>query len=63
MVEALGAVGILGGIAAFGDDWEGTLIPDLLVHFLAIVGFVGGDSEGQPRVGAGRATICYLRCL
>jgi hypothetical protein len=51
VMEALGAVGILGGIAAFGDDREGTLILDFLAHFLAVVGFVGGDSEGRAKAG------------
>ncbi len=42
-VEALGTIGFLGGVAAAGDDRQSALILDLLTHFLAIVGLVGGD--------------------
>jgi hypothetical protein len=48
-VKAFGTIGFPGGIAAAGDDRQGTFILDLLPHFLAVVGLVGGD--GQWRSG------------
>jgi len=44
-VEALGAIGFLGGIAAARDDRQGAFIFNLLTHLLAVVGFVGCNSE------------------
>ena len=48
-VKALGTIGFLGGIAAARDDRQGAFILDLLPHFLAVVGLVGGN--GQWRSG------------
>src|SRR6202795_1203247 len=47
-VKALGTIGFLGGIAAAGDDWQSTLILDLLAHILAVVSLVGGDGQWRP---------------
>jgi len=47
-VKALGTIGFLGGIAAAGDDRQSALILDLLAHFLAVVGLVGGDGQWRP---------------
>lgn len=44
-VEALGAIGLLGGVATVGDDRQGAFVPDLLAHFFAVVGLVGRDSQ------------------
>ena len=44
-VDALGAIGFLGGVAAAGDDGQGAFIPDLLPHRLAVVGLVGRNGE------------------
>ena len=49
-IETLGTVGLLGGVAATGDDWQSAFILDLLAHFLAVVGLVGCD--GQWRSGS-----------
>ena len=42
-VKALGTIGFLGGVAAARDDRQGAFIFDLLAHFLAVVGLVGGN--------------------
>ena len=44
-IETLGTVGLLGGVAATGDDGQSAFILDLLAHFLAVVGLVGGYCE------------------
>ncbi len=46
-VEPLGTIGFLGGIAAAWDNRQSAFVLDLLAHMLAVVGFVGGDSEGR----------------
>ncbi len=48
-IEALGTVGLLGGVAAAGNNRQSAFILDLLAHFRAVVGLVGGD--GQWRSG------------
>src|SRR4029078_11522734 len=53
-VEALGAIGFLGGIAAARDDRQGAFIFNLLTHLLAVVGFVGCNSEWR----LGRVAVC-----
>jgi hypothetical protein len=47
-VDALGSIGFLDGIAAAGDDRQGTFVLDLLAGFLAVVGLVGTDGERRP---------------
>lgn len=47
-VDALGAVGLLGGVAAAGNDRKRAFVFDLLTNFLAVIGFVGGDGERRP---------------
>jgi len=49
-VKALWTIRFLGRIAAAGDDWQSTLILDLLAHFVAVVSLVGSD--GQWRSGS-----------
>ena len=49
-IEALGTIGLLGGVAATGDDGQSAFILDLLTHLLAVVGLVGGN--GQWRSGS-----------
>jgi len=44
-VDALGAVGLLGSVAAAGDDGKSAFVLDLLADFFAVVGLVGGDGE------------------
>jgi len=44
-VETLWAVGFPGGVAAARDDRQGSLVLDLLTHFLAVVGFVAGYGQ------------------
>ncbi len=44
-VNSLGTIGLLGSVAAAGDDWQSAFILDLLAYFLAVVGLVGGNSE------------------
>ena len=44
-IETLGTVGLLGGVAATGDDRQSAFIFVLLAHFLAVVGLVGGYCE------------------
>ena len=44
-VDALGAIGLLGGGAPAGDDGQRTFVGDLLPHFGAVVGLVGGDRQ------------------
>ena len=48
-IEALGAIGLLGGVAAVRDDRQGAFVPDLLAHSLAVVGLVGRDSQWRSR--------------
>ena len=48
-IEALGAIGLLGGGAAVRYDRQGAFVPDLLPHFFAVVGLVCRD--GQRRSG------------
>ncbi len=48
-VEALGTIGLLDGIAAARDDRQGAFIFDLLAHFLAVVGLVGGNGQWRSR--------------
>ena len=44
-IDALGTIGFLRGIAAARDDRQGAFILDLLADLLAVVGFVGCNSE------------------
>ena len=44
-VKALGAVRLLGGIAAARNNRQRAFILDLLAHFYAVVGLVGRNSE------------------
>ena len=49
-IEPLGAISLLDSVAATGDDGQSAFILDLLAHFLAVVGLVGGN--GQRRSGS-----------
>ena len=44
-VDALGTIGLAGGVAAAGNDGYGACVLDLLANLLAVIGFVGGDGE------------------
>ena len=44
-VDALWAIGLLGSVAAAGDDGHRAFVGDLLPHFDAVVGLVGGDHQ------------------
>ena len=46
-VDTLGTIGFLGGIAAAGDDGQGTFVPDLLADLLAVISLIGRDGEGR----------------
>jgi len=48
-IEALGAIGFLGGGAAVRYDRQGAFVPDLLAHFFAIVGLIRRDSQWRSR--------------
>ena len=47
-VDALWAIGVPGGVAAAGNDGQGAFVGDLLAHFFAVVGLVGGDGQRRP---------------
>ena len=44
-VDALGAIGLLGSVVPAGNDRQRAFVLDLLAHFLAVIGLVGGDGE------------------
>ena len=44
-VDGLWAIGLLGSVAAAGDDGDRAFVGDLLAHFDAVVGLVGGDRQ------------------
>ena len=48
-IEALGAIGFLGGSAAVRYNRQSAFVPDLLAHFFAVVGFVRRDSQWRSR--------------
>ena len=37
-------------VLAVRDDRQGAFVPDLLAHFFAVVGLVGGDASGDRGV-------------
>jgi hypothetical protein len=47
-VDALWAIGLLGGGAAAGDNRQGAFVGDLLPDLCAVVGLVGGDGQRWP---------------
>ena len=44
-IEALGAIGLLGGGATVRYDRQRAFVPDLLAPLFAVVGLVGRDSQ------------------
>ena len=47
-IDGFGAIRLLDCVATARDGWHGTVVGNLLAHFLTVIGLVGGDEQRCP---------------